>query len=194
MPILNIPHCDCLLAEKYAGKAVSKKNKDPYTTLKIELHRIPLDRDQLCAIMGEPHAFEALYNTGANPVEPFLKCLKELRLEYEYQLANVALFYEMGSTRFPLKDATLSDLRIQLRQGGESWLSMKVEAAPPLDRKLGELLERLGSGIECEIHADDPLAQTELPLNTAGIGEQPETGAPRAKRARKKSASRSMRH
>lgn len=179
--MLSLKQRPCILGDKYAGK---KKRDTEVRTLKLELKDIELSREEVNALLGEPHAYEALYDTSAHPIRPFLACIKALEIAASWTGARVVLWYELGATKVELKNATLSKIKITPPLGGDTRLSLSVEGEPVLDRKIAELIDRVGSGIECEIHAERPEDQQELPLNSHGEGEQPEMKSARKKARR----------
>ena len=148
--MLSLSQRDCQLGEKYSGR---KKRDEDTWTLKLELLGIVLERTEVNAILGEPHAFEALYDTSANPMRPFLGCIKAIELQNAWDGANVVLWYEFGKRKIELKQAKLTKLKVHPMLGGETRFSCIVEGSPPLDKQLAEIIERAGKGIEVEIHA-----------------------------------------
>lgn len=172
--MLSLTQRPCMLGDKYGGK---KRKDEDIRTLKLELKEIEIDRAELNALLGEAHAFEAIYDTSANPVRPYLACIKAIELKSAWEGAVVTLWYEMGQTRVDFKNAKLSKIKIEPRLGAETVMSCTLEGEPTLDKKVVELIDRIGTGIECELRADRPEAQADLPLNTHGAGEQPDTPA-----------------
>jgi hypothetical protein len=145
------------------------------TVLTFEFEELKIDAAELGALMREPHAFDALYNSGANPIEPFLRGLKSLELAESIPDAYVRVDVGLsGYTRFDFKACKLSKIRLELRQGGETALSCRVQVAPDMNAKLATLLEFLGHSVQAELRGEAPGAQADLPLNTHGA-----KGAPR---------------
>ncbi len=186
-------------------KADSKEAKDGSnaTWLTFELEEFKIDAAELAALLREPHAFEALYNTGANPIEPYLKGLKSLELADSIGEAYVRVDVGLtGFTRFDFKGCKLSKIKLQLRQGGETALSCKVTVAPNLDGKLATLLEFLGHTVQAELRGEAPGAQAELPLNKftdggeqapmSNTGRQIQAAAAKAERKKRAAAARDI--
>lgn len=184
--MLRISQRTCRLGEKYAGK---KDEEADAITLRVELANVVLDREELNALLGEPHAYEALYNTSATPVTPYLKCLKALELRNSWEGAYVALWYEMGKRKIEFKRAKISKIKIEPRHGGDTFLSLTVEGEPALDGKFVDIIARVGGAAECEIRADRPEDQRDLPLNShdgarpVAPGRRPHAKTSRSKRA-----------
>lgn len=149
-----------------ADSKEDKKTHEEVTFLTFELEELKLSATELCALLREPHAFEALYNTGANPVEPILRGLKSLELAESISQGYVRIDVGVsGYTRFDFKDCKISKIKLELRHGGDTALSCKVTVAPELNAKLATLLEFLGHSVQAELRGEAPGAQADLPLN-----------------------------
>lgn len=182
--MLTITQRECRLGAKYSGKLV-EKDGDEHRTVKFELENIVLEANELNALLGEPHAHRALYDTSRSGVRPFLKCLKALELAKACESARVTLSWSMGAEQVVFPDAKLTKLKLELQEGGLTAMSCVVESEPALDETLTELLARLGHGIEVEIHAEQYGAQQDLQLgNRFGEGEQPDEPSPPRRRSR----------
>lgn len=175
--MLSLSQRDCFLGDKYGGK----KLKDEDTrTFKLELADVMLDKAELAALLGEPHAYEALYDTSQKPHRPYLACLKALELKTSWENAFVAVYYELGKSKIEFKRASLSKIRLELRLGGETAMSCTVEGETALNAKVVQVIERVGTSVEVEIRAQRPEDQRELPLNSHGEeGEQSQQGSGR---------------
>jgi hypothetical protein len=150
-----------------ADSKEDKKTHEEVTFLTFELEELKIDSSELGALLREPHAFDALYNTGTNPVEPILRGLKSLELAESISEAYVRIYVGVsGYTRFDFKDCKLSKIKLELRHGGDTALSCKVTVAPELNAKLSTLLEFLGHSVQAELRGEAPGAQGDLPLNT----------------------------
>jgi hypothetical protein len=150
------------------AKADSKELKDgsEVTLLTFELEELKINAAELAALLREPHAYDALYNTGANPIEPYLRGLKHLELAESIADAYVRVDVGLnGYTRFDFKACKLSKIRLELRMGGDTALSCRVTVAPDLNEKLATLLEFLGHSVQAELRGEAPGAQADLPLN-----------------------------
>lgn len=169
--MLSLNQRDCFLGEKYQGK---KRKHEDVRTLKIELTEVMLDKRELAALLGEPHAYEALYDTSGKPHRPFLVCIKALELKEHWKGAYVAIWYELGAKKLEFKRAELSKIKLELRLGGEIAMSCRIEGDPELTASVLEVISRTGTNVECEIRAERPEDQRELPLSTHGEGEQSE--------------------
>lgn len=176
--MLTLDRRDCELGYNYAGKG-KEKDGEKVRLLTFELSEILLDERELNAFIREPHAWRSLYNDGPNGVEPFLRCLKALELDAAIEGAYVALTYGLDANEMIFAECKLTKIKLALRDGGRTALSCKVTTAPVLDETLPELIEQFGSSIECELRAEPPGAQQDLPLNKHGDGEQPATGKKR---------------
>lgn len=174
--MLSLSQRGCFLGEKYGGKKIKEEET---RTLKVELTDVILSKAEVNALLDEPHAYEALYDTTKRPHRPFLKCLKALELKDAWEGAYVAIWYEMGATRLEFKKATLSKIKLELREDGETAMRCTVEGETVLDKKVAEIIERIGTAVECEIRAQRPDDQKDLPLNQHGEGEQSQQGSGR---------------
>jgi hypothetical protein len=168
--MLRISQRVCKLGDKYAGK------KDPEgeaLSLKVRLEEITLDREELNAFCDDPHAWTRYFDTSNNPPKPVEDRFKPRELKKPWEGAYVVLWYEFGKSKVEFKNAKLSNITIEPRLGGDTFLSCTVEGEPALDRKFTDIIARIGGSIECEIHADRPEDQKELPINAHGEDEQP---------------------
>ena len=171
--MLTLDRRDCKLGGDSSAK-VKEKDGVEVRTLTFELQEVMLDERELNAFLHEPHAWSALYNDRNGEVAPFLRCFKALELEQAIEGACVALTYGLGANEMIFTECKLSKIKLALRDGGKTALSCKVTTAPTLDETLAELFELFGSAIECELRAEPPGAQQDLPLNQHGEGEQSE--------------------
>lgn len=179
--MLTIDRRDCIIGEDASTKG-KEVDGEKVRTLTFELEGVMLEKRELNAFLSEPHAWDVLYNDKVDLPEPYLKCFKALELEKKIEGAYVALTYGLDANEMAFTDCTLSKIRLELCNGGLTSLSCKVTALPVLDASLAELFEQFGKSIECEIRAQPPGAQQELPLNKHGASEQPE--APKRSRKR----------
>lgn len=173
---------------------------DGVTKVTVELQEIKLDSTEFNALLSEPHAWDCLFNTGANPIEPFLKGLKSLELSESIEGAYVRIDVGLsGYTRFDFKDCKLSKIKLDMRQGGVVAMSCKVQFAPDLDGKFATLFECLGHTVQIELRGESPGAQADLPLNThegdkdptvSGLGRQIQAAAAREGRKAKRDAAK----
>jgi hypothetical protein len=150
-------------------------------TLVFQLDEVLLDGRELNALLGEPHAWDSLYNNTDEEPVPFLKCFKSLEFEKSIDTATAVLFYGLDEVVQSFAGVTLSKIKLALRDGGMTAMSCKVRTAPTLDETLAQLFEHFGNPIECELILLPPGAQQELPLNTHGIGEQVDQARPKLK-------------
>ena len=171
--MMHITQRTCVLGGKFSGKKVKDREA---RSIQLELSGIMLDENELNSLLGEPHAHRSIYNTNGKEITPYLKRLKALELSNSWEGAEVTLWYSGATLRLDLPKAKLTKIRLTPLTGGETHMSCNVESEPTLDRKLVDLIERVGSGIECEIRADHPEEQEDLPLNSHGTGERPIDG------------------
>lgn len=161
------------LNQDHKGKA-TEKDGVVSKLLTFGIEDIPIDKDELPVLLGEPHAYAALYNTRKDQVpEPFLKCFKALEFEDGMTGAFVGVRLK-GGTELQLKDCKLIKIKIALAVGGVSLMSCKVQCAPDLDDTFTELVDNFGQAVDVEIRGDLPSDQQDLPLNKHGTGEQSE--------------------
>lgn len=177
MLTLDLRSCD--ITDKYSGTAVQRDGQK-IRTLTFQLENIELEERELNALLGEPHAYRSLYNISGDRVIPFLRCFKAMEFDKAIEGAYVELTYGPNDTgEMSFVDCKLSKLKLTLHEGGKTAMSCKVTTAPTLDDTLAELFEQFGTTIQCEIRAEVPTAQQDLPLNTHGVGEQPPAEAKR---------------
>lgn len=169
--MLSLNQRECQLGNKYRG---GKRRDEEVRTLVVNLDSIPLDREEVNQLLGDPHAYESLYDTSSVPHKPFLSTIKAIELKDSWDGGNVALYYHLGESKVELKKAKLSRIRLEPTPTGSTHMSCTVEGEPDLDRKFSDLIGKVGDKIECEIRANSPAEQKELALNQHGEGEQPE--------------------
>ena len=180
--MLTITKRDCTIGDDYSGKG-KEVDGNKVKTLTFELQEILLDERELNAFLGEPHAWSSLYSDRNGESVPFLKCFKSLELEKPIDGAYLRLVYGLDATEMTFTDVKLSKIKLALRDGGLTALSCKVTTQPVLDESLPVLFEQFGNAAECELRAEPPGAQQDLPLNQHGEGEQ---AASKPKRGRKR--------
>jgi hypothetical protein len=170
--MLTLDQRDCTLGVKSTtdGKEIDGQE---VTLLTLELTNIPLDQRELCVLLGEPHAWGVLYNTGVSPPEPYLKALKTLELREPIGGVAVTLSFGLERQAVMFADVKLSKIKLELKSGGETAMSVKLTSAPALDETFAQLLEHLGDRVEIEMRFEPGGAQQELPLSRFGEGEQP---------------------
>ena len=148
------------------GKLDSKADES-VTRLTLELADIKLNPEEFCQLLREPHAWDILYNSGANPVEPFLKGFKSLELVGTIEGAYLRIDVGLTSyTRFDFKDCSISKIKLELQTGGETSMSCKVTFTPVMTSALTTLFEFLSHSVQLELRGEAPGAQQDLPLNT----------------------------
>jgi hypothetical protein len=179
--MLSLTRRECELGGDHSGKT-KEKNGEVTKYLTFELHELELDSLELNAFLCEPHAFNSLYNNGPDGITPFLKCFKALELDASIEGAYLALYWGLDDTTMVFTECKLSKIQLVLCDGGLTKLSCKVTTAPVLDESLPALFEKFGEKIECELRAEPPGAQQDLPLNRHGEGEQSATRKPGRKR------------
>ena len=166
--MLTLTQRSCVLGLKSStdGKEIDGQE---VKLLTLELEDVKLDKRELNALLGEPHAWNVLYNTGVKPPEPYLKALKTLELREPIEGAAVTLSFGVSSSprlsSVAFAKVRLSKLKLELQSGGETVLSLKLTAAPALDATFGELLEHLGRLVEVEMRFEPSGQQQDLPLN-----------------------------
>jgi len=163
--MLTLSRRDCKLGSKQSSDTKEAEGAaEPLRMLTFEIEEMMLDKNELNALLSEPHAHGVLYDTGARPVEPYLKCFKALEFEAVTKGAYVELAFGLD-TEIKFTECTLSKIKLSLRVGGLTALSCKVTTASVLDDTLPLLFEQFGKAIECELRAEPPGAQQDLPLN-----------------------------
>ncbi len=67
--MLTLDRRDCLLAAK-ASTDAKEIDGDEVKLLSLTLQAIELDKRELNVLLAEPHAWDVLYNTGRDTIEP----------------------------------------------------------------------------------------------------------------------------
>lgn len=169
MLALNTRPCD--IADDYSGKAVDRDGVK-IRTLTFTLENIELEEREVNALLGDPGAYRSLFKSVDGVLTPFLRCCKAIEFEKAIDHACVVLTYGGGS-EMSFSDCKIAKLKLALFEGGQVFMSCKITTAPTLDDTLAELFQQFGTRIACEIRAEVPTAQQDLPLNTHGVGEAP---------------------
>lgn len=151
--------------------------------LDIDLEQIELEKAEVNSLLGEPRAWESLFNTVNGKSEPFIKCIKGLQLAESIDQAFVGLTYGVKARLVELKDVKLSKVVLELLEG-RVFMSCKVRGPAVLDEQFGNFMDKLGDSIECEMRFEQPGQQKDLPLNTVGANESatPSIGTPEQER------------
>jgi hypothetical protein len=157
----------CVLGGKYSGD-VKESETEQTRTFNFELEEVLLTKREFNALLGEPLAWDALFNSGAKPVEPMLKSIKELELKHAVEGASVSVTYGPDASEQTFAGCKLSKIKLSLLTGGDVALACKVTCEPGLDADLAEFIAQMGNTAECEICAQLPQDQQDLPLNRVG--------------------------
>jgi hypothetical protein len=187
----------CVLANKAKADGKEGDNGEDFTQLTFELEAISLSANELNMILSEPHAHQVLFNTGKEPIEPYLKSLKAIELKEPMVGAYVCIELGLeGHAKFEFTDCKISKIKLAPALGGDTLMSCKVVVKPALNETLAELLDRLGHTISVEIRGEAPGAQQDLPLNTftdggeqatmSNTGRQIQAAAGKAERKRRR--------
>jgi hypothetical protein len=141
-----------------------KHGEEDVAALDIPLLRIGLDKDELCEVLLEKHAYKLLYNTRrGRPDEPlFGKILRPFRLVDKITGANVNIF--LGRRTLKLVDVNLPNVQLDRQPGGTTWLSCQVQCTPTLDESIETLLSKLNATVDVSIECESYGAQPDLPL------------------------------
>jgi len=170
--MLTLDTRSCDIADDYSGKAVERDGVK-IRTLTFKLENIELNEREVNALLGDPHAYRSLFKEVGGVLTPFLRCCKAIEFEKAIDGACVVLTYGDRDSEMSFADCKIAKLKLTLIIGGQVFMSCKVTTAPTLDDTLAELFQQFGTRIACEIRAEVPTAQQDLPLNTHGVGEQP---------------------
>lgn len=182
---------ECWLGPKYSGKVETVEGRK-IRPLQFEVDSFSLGQRELNALVGDPNAWDRLYlNDPDTGIVPFLKGFKTMELEATIKNAAVRLQYgENFEHEMFFMGCKLRKLKLVLCEGGDTALSCDVKTKPTLDSTLAELFEFFDEKVRAELVFMEPNAQADLPLNTAGLGEEPLDPVKRAgkrTRARRKS-------
>jgi len=170
--VLTLQQRDCLLGGKAKAKTKKADDGDETKTVELELSRLVLDKAELNALLREPHAWDVLYDTSGDAIEPYLRSIKELEFAKPIEGAWVSIEFGLNSQRFEFAEVKLSKVKLSLVTGGETLLSCRFTVAHTDNDTLALMFDQLNSTVLVEIRAEPPGAQRELPLNKFGDGEQ----------------------
>lgn len=183
--MLNLNPRKCFLGIRSSTKSKHHDGTE-VKILDIDLEQIELTKQEVNALLGEPRAWESLFNTVNGKSEPFIKAVKALQLVESIDQAFVSLTYGVKAQVVELRDVKLSMVKLNLMEGGKVLMSCKVRGPAVLDASFGEFMDKLGDSIECEMRFEQPGQQEKLPLNTVGANEssRPSIGTPEEERER----------
>jgi hypothetical protein len=180
--VLNLNPRKCFLGIRSSTKSKHHDGTE-LKVLDIDLEQIELEKAEVNSLLGEPRAWESLFNTVNGKSEPFIKCIKGLQLAESIDQAFVGLTYGVHARVVELKDVKLSKVVLELIDG-KVLMSCKVRGPAVLDEHFGNFMDKLGDSIECEMRFEQPGQQQDLPLNKIGANEsaRPSIGTPAEER------------
>lgn len=167
-----------------------KHGDEDIPAMDIPLSAIPLSKDELNALLGEPLAWNSFYNERKDGfAEPLLKGIKPIGLEAKYEGAEVTLRLGLNLLEVELLDVKLTKLKLEPTAGGATSLSLTVQCL--LEDHAKALYSWMNHDASVEIMTGDPVEaekseQPELPLNTFE-GDAPPAAAKKRGRPRKES-------
>lgn len=186
--MLNLSQRKCFLGIRSSTKSKHHDGTE-VKILDIDLEQIDLAKHEVNSLLGEPRAWESLFNTVNGKSEPFLKTVKALQLVESISQAFVALTYGVKAQVVELKDVKLSMVKLDLMEG-KVLMSCKVRGPAILDASFGDFMDKLGDSIECEMRFEQPGQQKDLPLNKVGANESATSSVGTPKEEREKAHAR----
>lgn len=168
--MLNLSQRKCFLGIRSSTKSKHHDGTE-MKVLDIDLEQIELAKAELNSLLGEPRAWESLFNVVNGKAEPFIKCIKGLQLAESIDQAFVGLTYGVHARAVELKDVKLSKVTLELVDG-KVFLSCRVRGPAVLDDHFGDFMDKLGDAIECEMRFEQPGQQKDLALNAVGKNEK----------------------
>lgn len=152
---------------------------EPVPACDIPILGITLDANELCSLLEEPTAFRALFDTKRGHDEPLFTQFEPFQLKDKIEGANVSL--SVGKGMIELHDCKLKGLTLQPMAGGLTLLSFKIQTSgDDMAAVVGDLVAHLDHTIDIEIADGERVKakdsqQQDLPINTFGDGEEPES-------------------
>jgi hypothetical protein len=150
----------------------------------VSLASIFLSKDELGALLGNPYAWDGLFNQSGSLAEPANRCFKPIGLDLKFENASVSLYVGIKLELIELADCKLTSLKIEPMVGGLTELKLTVQATPDMDTVAAPLLNWMGRDADVEIDFGDIAAndkaekakqQPELALNNFGDDETPDS-------------------
>lgn len=189
------------------GDSVKLKSSEDAEGASIPACEIPvgglmLEANDVNALLGDPYAHASLFTSKSGHLEPSLPQVKNLVLKENRPGLDVTITIETTGPAKPqlLKDCQLKNLSIAPLSGGLTALGFTVHTVGKhVPALMGLLAAHLNGHITCEVRDGSgppkgkrKAKQQDLPINTFGDGEQPETvlsfpGRRRSKKERKDS-------
>ena len=170
-----------------------KHGDDDVQAFDIPLAGLMLEKEELNAFLGDPYAYDALFNhhrSNGKADEPIFKKFRPLVLRDKFEEGEVVFTVGMGSEEIRLKGVKLAKVTLDPQVGGLTLLSVQVQCTPSTET-IAKVLPYMNHEIEAEVTFGKKIAksekQRELPINGFGEGEQPEQGEGKPKsRGRRK--------
>lgn len=138
----------------------------PITAFIIPFSGVMLTPNELCVLLDEPLAYQALFLEKAGEVtQPlFKKKLKPWGLAGEFAFGTVKFIQLQTKDEITFTACTLKSLKIKPAAGGLTELSGSVHTVPTLDARAASFLGQVNHDIEVEISAKPAAEQQDLPL------------------------------
>lgn len=121
----------------------------PVPACDIPLKGVMLKKDELNALLGDEHAYDALYlDVDGTPEPLFAKHFKPFALLDKFEGADVSLQLTDSEDAVELEDVKLANLKLEPQVGGLTSLSLQVQATPD-----SEDMAAIIAFVDTQVHA-----------------------------------------
>lgn len=126
-----------------------KRGDQPVPACDFTLKGVMLKKDELNTLLGDEHAYDALYLDVDDTPEPlFAKHFKPFALLDSFEGASVTLQLVDNDDEVELEDVKLASLKLEPQVGGLTSLQVQVQATPD-----GEDMQSICAFVDSQVHA-----------------------------------------
>lgn len=115
-----------------------KHGENNVLALDIGLSEIAIGKEDLNGLFGNCDAFESLYDEQLDEEHPDPKFigLAPLALTSKFENMVVSIWFGSSEKPFELKNCDVAKIKIELKEGGTSELSLQIQITAPSDKAL----------------------------------------------------------
>lgn len=144
----------------------------------IAIDGLMLKRDEFNALVGDEHAYDALWSVDKKdkPIldEPLFKRFKPLQLRDKFDECSAVLELGLNETEIELSDISIARIKFEPQVGGLVQTSVQLQCSPPVE-DMAQIIAFVNSDT-CSVkltfgrRSEASDKQKDLPLTTVGNG------------------------
>jgi hypothetical protein len=140
----------------------------PVKALDLQFAGLMLEAAEFGELVQEQLVYRALYvkRAGSTLDEPLLKTVEWIPLDINLT-GKVSLFSSLGEQEIDLGICELTRLKFRCRVGGLTEFKGMIQTKPTLDKRLAELVDRLGDNVQMAVNYEHEAEQQQLPMGAA---------------------------